>query len=106
MVDTNSRHPDPEDQLDEAVLAYFEAVEAGQTADSAQWLSRYPELADELKEFFADEVKVRGWTRPLLPVAEAARLDAVVSKAETGHESATLPAPSPSLCRYGQDWLI
>ena len=49
--------------LDDAVIAYLEAVEAGRAPDRAD----YPELA----EFFADEDAVRRWTAPLRKAAEA-----------------------------------
>jgi serine/threonine-protein kinase len=65
--------------LDEVVVAYLEALEAGQTPDPAQWLARYPELQTELRQFFADQDKVRHLTEPLRPVAEAARLAAVAT---------------------------
>src|SRR5262249_28616976 len=51
--------------LDDVVVAYLEAVEAGQPRDPQPWLARYPELAAELAEFFADQAKVNGWTEPL-----------------------------------------
>src|SRR5436190_2001309 len=61
-----------EEQLDEVVVAYLEAVEAGETPEPSQWLYRYPELAAELAAFFADQAQVRGWTEPLRRVARAA----------------------------------
>jgi hypothetical protein len=39
--------------LDEVVAAYLEAVEAGRSPNPQEWLSRYPELAGGLAEFFA-----------------------------------------------------
>ena len=46
--------------LNDVVVAYLEAVESGQSPDAQAWLARYPELATELAEFFADQAKVSG----------------------------------------------
>jgi serine/threonine-protein kinase len=43
------------EELDEVILAYVEAVEAGQSPDRAAWLARHPHLADDLNAFFADQ---------------------------------------------------
>jgi tetratricopeptide (TPR) repeat protein len=56
---------DREQRLDEVIVAYLEAVEAGRAPDRAAWLAREPELAAGLAEFFADQDRVRGWTEPL-----------------------------------------
>jgi serine/threonine-protein kinase len=61
-----------DERLDEVVVAYLEAVEAGETPQPSQWLCRYPDLAAELADFFADQAKVKGWTEPLRRVAQAA----------------------------------
>ncbi|MBI3467819.1 MAG: hypothetical protein HY000_32825, partial [Planctomycetes bacterium] len=60
-----------EQLLDEAVVAYLEAAEAGQPPDERQWLARYPEGACELAEFIADQQKVRRWTEPLRGLVNA-----------------------------------
>jgi serine/threonine protein kinase/predicted Zn-dependent protease len=72
-MDNGRRERSDRDQfLDDVVVAYLEAVESGQTPDAPQWLARYPELAAELAEFFADQQKVRCWTEPLRAVASGA----------------------------------
>jgi hypothetical protein len=57
--------------LDDVVVAYLKSLQAGQTPDPEEWLGRYPELAVELREFFADQAAVRRWTAPLRPLAAA-----------------------------------
>jgi WD40 repeat protein/serine/threonine protein kinase len=56
---------DHEQKLDEIVTAYLRAVEAGQDADPSAWLARYPELAEELAEFFAGQNSVDRVAAPL-----------------------------------------
>jgi hypothetical protein len=56
---------DLDDRLDEAVTAYLEAVEAGDAPAHAEWLARYPDLADGLATYFADTDRVHSWTEPL-----------------------------------------
>jgi serine/threonine protein kinase/Tfp pilus assembly protein PilF len=56
---------DRNQRLEEAVVGYFEAVESGQAPDRSQLLARYPDLAPELADFFANQDKVNSWTAPL-----------------------------------------
>ncbi len=52
-------NPDREARLNEALLAYVEARQAGRELDRDQFLASYPDLRGELEEFFAghDEVE-------------------------------------------------
>src|SRR5438093_1122678 len=69
MTIKHADHLEQEQRLDEVVIAYLEAVEAGQTPQPAQWLARYPELAAGLAEFFADQEQVYHWVGPLRQIA-------------------------------------
>jgi serine/threonine protein kinase len=42
-----------DDRLNEALLAYEEAVQAGRPLDRTRWLAEHADLADELREFLA-----------------------------------------------------
>jgi tetratricopeptide (TPR) repeat protein/tRNA A-37 threonylcarbamoyl transferase component Bud32 len=57
--------PEPGDRLDEVVTAYLEALENGPAPDRAVWLARYPDVASELAEFFADQDQVDILAAPL-----------------------------------------
>jgi tetratricopeptide (TPR) repeat protein len=57
--------------LDEVVVAYLEAVENGDAPDSEEWQARYPELASDLADFFADHDKVKRLTAPLRKAASS-----------------------------------
>jgi len=83
--------PGDDSRLDDAVIAYLEAVEAGRATDRAD----YPDLA----EFFADEDAVRRWTAPL---REAAQTGATVV-ADAG-QTVDIPdrgTPAPRLTSFG-----
>ena len=49
-----------EQRLDDAIAHYLEAVHAGQTPDRVDLLARHPDLADDLRSFFADEDRLKG----------------------------------------------
>src|SRR5215831_10238088 len=63
---------DRERRLDEVVTAYLKEARAGVPPDPAAWQARYPELAAELAEFFADRAAVERLAAPLRSVAAAA----------------------------------
>ncbi len=74
---------DREQLLDDVVAAYLDAVENEGRQDAQRWLDRHPELADDLREFFADEDRFGSLMAPL-------REAVLSSKSLTvGHGSAT-----------------
>jgi serine/threonine-protein kinase len=63
-----AEHADPqqrERRLDDVIVAYLEAVEAGARPDPDDWLRRHPDLADELAEFFRDQQQFDSLVAPL-----------------------------------------
>jgi serine/threonine-protein kinase len=78
-------------RLDDAVIAYLEAVEAGQEPDRAD----YPELA----EFFADEDAVGRWAAPLRDAARA--LETVPADPGRTTDLASPGAGAPRLASFG-----
>jgi WD40 repeat protein/tRNA A-37 threonylcarbamoyl transferase component Bud32 len=59
-----------DEHLDEVLAAYLEAARSGRAPEQRDLLARHPDLAAELRDFFADHELVRGLAEPL-------RLDAV-----------------------------
>jgi hypothetical protein len=51
--------------LDRVIADYLEAVEAEETPDPADWLARYPSIAEGLRQFLADQNEVLRWTEPI-----------------------------------------
>src|SRR6516162_3566854 len=76
-----------EERIDELIAEFLVAEAAGQAPDRAALLARHPDLADELRSFFADHDRMRIMAEPLhTPVAAEAPtlgLDAPVSPGTT-----------------------
>src|SRR6516162_1035002 len=54
-----------EQRVNEAIAAYVQAVDAGQTPDRGEFLARHADLAAELEAFFADRDRFRRHAEPL-----------------------------------------
>src|SRR5262245_43589976 len=63
---------DREQRLDEVVTAYLKEEQAGHKPQPKDWLARYPDLAADLAEFFADRAAMERLAEPLRSVAPAA----------------------------------
>jgi eukaryotic-like serine/threonine-protein kinase len=68
---THESNPSTERQqrLNEVLAAYLEAVESGKQPDPQEWLARYPDLASELTEFFANQERMANLAAPLKAAA-------------------------------------
>jgi hypothetical protein len=58
---------DRDDRLDEIILAYHKAVEAGQGPDPRELVARHPDLAGELTAYFAAQRRLDPFVAPFRP---------------------------------------
>jgi hypothetical protein len=54
-----------EERIDEVIAEFLEAEAAGRSADRDALLARHPDLAGELRSFFADHDRMRKLAEPL-----------------------------------------
>src|SRR5436305_6051857 len=52
------RNPARQGQLEEVLSEYMQRLDRGEAVDREQFLARHPELADELRSYFADSDEV------------------------------------------------
>src|SRR5438876_4631323 len=63
--------PQQQDQLEEVLLDYLKAVDAGSPPSPQELLARYPDLAGDLLEFFEDQQRLAPLVDPLkVPAAD------------------------------------
>jgi WD40 repeat protein/tRNA A-37 threonylcarbamoyl transferase component Bud32 len=61
---TESFCQEREQRVNEAIAAYLAETDAGRSPDRLEWLARYPDLAPELEEYFADQDQVGALVGP------------------------------------------
>lgn len=72
-----------ESPVDAAIAEYLTAAQAGGTPDPREWLRRYPELADELRAFFADQDDFERLAQTLRTAVDAAGSGRAASAADS-----------------------
>jgi WD40 repeat protein/serine/threonine protein kinase len=60
-----SSTPDRDYRLNEVLVSFFRAVDAGEAPNPDDWLAHHPDLSAELNQFFHDQEHFRQWTAPL-----------------------------------------
>jgi WD40 repeat protein len=69
MNSTPSEPSDRERRLNDAIAEYLEAAEAGRAPDRESWVMRYPDLAADLRAFFANHDRLARLGAPLRALA-------------------------------------
>jgi tRNA A-37 threonylcarbamoyl transferase component Bud32 len=65
MADDTTSNAARDQRLQEVLLLYMQAVDAGQLPDREELLRRHPDLADDLRAFFNDQDRLDRLARPL-----------------------------------------
>jgi WD40 repeat protein len=77
MDSEHAELPDRETQVDEIVAEYLRDTEAGRLPDRQRLLARYPDLAHDLAQFFANRDRIERWARPFREGASPSPLPAL-----------------------------
>lgn len=86
---------DREQQLDEAVACYLQAVADGQAPDRQEYLARHPDLAPELASYLSTRDRVDRWAASFRMAAQSM----TATQADTAIIGTThLPQPEPPSC--------
>jgi WD40 repeat protein len=89
---------DRQRRLGEVLATYFAAVEAGSGLTPQELVAQFPELAEELEGFFADQERFGRVVAPLRPVGQAARAEGATlgGTESTSPSRAEIPRPAPT----------
>jgi WD40 repeat protein/predicted Ser/Thr protein kinase len=68
-VELTTDHYQSDSRLNEAIASFEQARDAGQNPNPQDWLTRYPEVASQLAEYFADQEFMKRLAGPLRPEA-------------------------------------
>src|SRR5215470_2983204 len=71
MSRTPPDSPGSDARLNAVIAAYLEAAEAGQPPDRDAWIAQHPDLADDLRAFFANHDRMAQAGGPLRDVPSA-----------------------------------
>src|SRR5438094_2240971 len=111
MTKAYTTEAEREQRLNDILLAYVEAVEAGHAPDRRQLLALYPEFASELSEFFDSRDQVEVMSAPLRDFSKSGMIRAaleIVKEAPPDKSTSTIHSSgqAPELGQLGDYQLI
>jgi WD40 repeat protein/tRNA A-37 threonylcarbamoyl transferase component Bud32 len=101
-MDTEPSPSSREQQVNEAIAAHLEAVDAGQAPDRKAFIAAHPDIATDLESFFADRDQFDRLADPLIPSAPVPPADA--AEAPTMGPSETVTVAPGDRIRYFGDY--
>ena len=100
MSDHTQTLPGRNQRLDSVVAEYLDALASGPAPDRGEWLARHPDLADDLRAFFADHDRLVQLSAPLsVRSATSATTSCSKRSRAAGWASSTRPGRSVSTAR-------
>jgi serine/threonine protein kinase len=103
MSDESTEAPQAQDRLQEILLGYVEAAEAGTTPDQQTFLAAHPEYAREIGEFLASYHQLNQMAAPLRGASSAVR---GAREEVTTHPSPGITHATPELGQLGDYRLL
>src|SRR5205807_1226862 len=105
MTKAYTTEAERERRLNDILLAYLEAVEAGHVPDRRQLLALYPEFATELSEFFDGRDQVEVMSAPLRDFSKSGMIRAALEIVKDAPPSSS-SGQTPELGQLGDYQLI
>src|SRR5271165_2025763 len=93
-----------EQRLQSILVSLLEARERGQAPDPNELLTRHPEFAEELTEFFANRAQLDRLAAPLRSVVAAAQAEAAARRTLGTEGESAVGAASGDKVRYFGDY--
>jgi hypothetical protein len=106
MAHDSGEKSERERRLEEVLAAYLRAVEGGAAPDRAELLARHPDLADELREFFANQDAIRQLAQPLRAAVRGGLAEDVHEGDTMPPGEQTVPAPGTRVRYFGDYELL
>lgn len=102
MTKAYTNEADRERRLNDILLAYLDAVEAGHIPDRRQLLALYPEFATELSEFFDGRDQVEVMSAPLRDFSKSGMIRAALEIVKDAPPDKSTRSPSGQTPELGQ----